>query len=227
MHTQYFVTGVISRRQAAARVSEARSKLRARRNDSAVAASTSSARSASTPAMIGKLVEGASEHLALAAMVERLGDGAAHQGGGGDRAVEPGMRHHLDDGRDAAAFLADQAGRARPSNSTSLEAFERLPSLSFRRWKWSALTVSSGRKRGTRKHDRPPGRLREDEEAVAHRRGHEPLVAGDAVGAPLPSPSGSARVVLARTSVPPWRSVIPMPMVAADFLASGRKRWSY
>ena len=43
-----------------------------------------------------------------------------------------------------------------PSNSTSLDAFERFPSLSFRRWRWKRLRVPSGRIRGSRKHDSPP-----------------------------------------------------------------------
>ena len=38
---------------------------------------------------------------------------------------------------------------------------------------------------------------------------------------------GSARVVLARTSVPPCFSVIPMPRVTAVFSQNGRKRESY
>src|SRR5439155_177737 len=41
------------------------------------------------------------------------------------------------------------------SNSTSLEALERLPSLSFRRWMWNRFRVPSGRKRGRRKHESP------------------------------------------------------------------------
>ena len=53
LHTQYFVTGVMRRRQAAARSSSIRSKLRASRKTSATAASTSSAMSASTWAMSG------------------------------------------------------------------------------------------------------------------------------------------------------------------------------
>ena len=44
-----------------------------------------------------------------------------------------------------------------PSNSTSEEALERLPSLSLSRWRRIALTLPSGRKRGTRKQVRPPG----------------------------------------------------------------------
>ena len=41
------------------------------------------------------------------------------------------------------------------SNSTSLEAFERLPSLSLRRWRRNVLRVPSGRMRGTRKQETP------------------------------------------------------------------------
>src|SRR5205823_3433135 len=41
------------------------------------------------------------------------------------------------------------------SSSTSLEALERLPSLSFRRWMWNRFRVPSGRKRGRRKHESP------------------------------------------------------------------------
>ena len=43
------------------------------------------------------------------------------------------------------------------------------------------LRVPSGRTRGSRKHESPSWRLREDEERVAHRRRAEPLVAGELV----------------------------------------------
>jgi hypothetical protein len=43
------------------------------------------------------------------------------------------------------------------ANSTSEEAFERLPIFSFSRWKWSLFTAPSGRNRGIRKHVIPPG----------------------------------------------------------------------
>src|SRR5439155_12801685 len=42
-----------------------------------------------------------------------------------------------------------------PSNSTSLEALERLPSLSFKRNSRTALRPPSGRNRGRKKHDNP------------------------------------------------------------------------
>ena len=43
-----------------------------------------------------------------------------------------------------------------PRNSTSLEALERLPSLSLRRWMWKRLRSPSGVKRGIRKQEMPP-----------------------------------------------------------------------
>ena len=44
-----------------------------------------------------------------------------------------------------------------PSSSISLEAFERLPSLSFSRWMRNTLRVPSGSTRGTTKQLSPPG----------------------------------------------------------------------
>ncbi len=61
----------------------------------------------------------------------------------------------------------------------------------------------------------PARRLRQHQERVAHRRRHEPFVAGDRGSRRR---RGSARVVLARTSVPPCFSVMPMPSVMPDLL---------
>ena len=68
-----------------------------------------------------------------------------------------------------------------PSNSTSLDAFERLPSLSLRRWRWKRLRVPSGRQRGNRKQESPRSVCASMRKHVAHRRRAEPLVAGDLV----------------------------------------------
>ncbi len=115
-----------------------------------------------------------------------------------------------------------------PANSTSEEAFERLPSLSFRRWKCRPFTLPSGRKRGIRKQVSPPAACASTRKASRHGRGHEPLVAGDDVfGARPRLPTGSAVVVAARTSVPPCFSVMPMPIVTALFFAAGAKLGSY
>ncbi len=70
-----------------------------------------------------------------------------------------------------------------PSNSTSLEALERLPSLSLSRWRRKGLRVPSGSTRGTSEARQAARRLGEHEEQVAHRRGAEPLVTGQDVGA--------------------------------------------
>ena len=72
----------------------------------------------------------------------------------------------------------------------------------------------------------PARRLREREKAVRHRGGAEPFVAAKAVGPSGRLPSGSARVALARTSLPPCFSVIAMPSVTPVFPAIGRKAGS-
>ena len=108
-----------------------------------------------------------------------------------------------------------------PSNSTSAEALERLPSLSFSRSSRIALTRAVGKEARHQEAGEPALRLRQHQEGVRHRRGEEPFVPGDAIDAVRRS--GSARVVLARTSVPPCFSVIPMPSVTPRFSAAGRR----
>ena len=67
--------------------------------------------------------------------------------------------------------------RARtPSNSTSDEGSERVPSLSLRRWMRKPGSALSNRKQ-----ESPAARLREREEDVARGIGAEPLVAGELV----------------------------------------------
>lgn len=93
------------------------------------------------------------------------------------------------------------------SNSGSLLALERLPSLSFNRWMRKVFRLPSGRTRGTRKQERPPG---------AWARTRKRSFIGALVNhlcpcsRQLPSGRSDAVVVLARTSVPPCFSVIPM-----------------
>ena len=90
---------------------------------------------------------------------------------------------------------------------------------------WKRLRSPSGRTRGSRIARESAGRLGENEEGVAHRRRAEPLVSVEYVASP--PPSGSARVSFARTSEPPWRSVIAMPQSAPAFSAGGRSTGSY
>ena len=108
-----------------------------------------------------------------------------------------------------------------PSSSISLDAFDRLPSLSFSRWMPDPrLRSPSGSQRGTRKHDSPPGAWASIRNTSRHRRRAEPLVPGEAptyaVASSAPA-TRSARVVLARTSEPPCFSVMPMPARAPGF----------
>lgn len=107
-----------------------------------------------------------------------------------------------------------------PSNSTSPEAFDRLPSLSLSRWIRNTLRVPSASTRGTRKQVSPPG-------ACASTR--KPSDIGAEQNHLWPrssyvpsSASGRAPVVLARTSLPPCFSVIPMPKSTPAFCAAGR-----
>ena len=83
-----------------------------------------------------------------------------------------------------------------PSNSISLEAFDRLPSLSLSRWMANGLRLPSSRMRGTRKQLRPAS-------VCASTRNASDIGAEQnhlwPVSRYRPSPAGTARVVLART----------------------------
>src|SRR5829696_4824737 len=111
------------------------------------------------------------ERAAVAGVVDRLGDAAAHPARAADDAVEPRVRDHLDDRRDAAALFPEQprlgaaeldlAGRERARAELVLQALDLEPR--------AALDDEAGE---------PARSLREDEEDVADRMRAEPLVAG-------------------------------------------------
>ncbi|GDY61904.1 hypothetical protein SAV14893_012970 [Streptomyces avermitilis] len=116
-----------------------------------------------------------------------------------------------------------------PSNSTSLDALDRLPSLSLSRWTRNTLRVPSSSTRGTRKQVRPPPSVAEA--ACASTRNPSDIGAEQnhlwPVSSYVPSSaSGRAAVVLARTSLPPCFSVMPIPNRAPAFWAAGRIPWS-
>ena len=168
------------------------------------------------------------ERAALPAVMKRLRDGRAHARGRADKAVEARHRHHVDDGARRRG-LPRRPSRPGPRAARSRRKhWRRCPSCASGARSASGSSLPSGRQRGRRKQVRPPGGLRQDQEGIAHRRGHEELVADELVGAlPVPPPPiGKARVVLARTSDPPCFSVIAMPMVSAGLLAAGTLRGS-
>ena len=109
-----------------------------------------------------------------------------------------------------------------PSSSTSLEALERLPSLSLRRCRKKRFRAPSGVQRGKRKQERPRGACARTRNAslIGAEQNHLCPVRRHAL------PSCAARVVLARTSEPPCFSVIAMPISAPDFPAAGNGRGS-
>src|SRR4029450_11649391 len=119
-------------------------------------------------------------------------------------------------------------------NSTSLEALERLPSLSLSRWMWKRLRSPSGVKRGRRKQVRP-GSLPDggpddesDDWARTRKASHigaeqNHLWPVSSYSEPGPPPlSGVATVELARTSDPPCFSSTPIPKSAPALSAAGR-----
>ena len=110
-------------------------------------------------------------------------------------------------------------------NSSSLEALDRLPSLSLSRTIDSALRLPSGRTRGTTKHVMPSG---------AWARTRKTSFIGADVNHLWPvmrySPwvsVGAATVVLVRRSEPPCFSVMPMPASRPAFCSGGRSPKSY
>ena len=115
-----------------------------------------------------------------------------------------------------------------PWNSTSLEALEWLPSLSFKRWMWKALRRPSGSTRGIKKQEGAAGSPRPFARARGRCRTSAPsrTTCGRSISysAPAPPPfSARATVVLARTSEPPCFSVIAMPAIAEPFSAAGMR----
>src|SRR5207245_4496709 len=110
-----------------------------------------------------------------------------------------------------------------PSNPTSLEAFDRFPSLSLSRWIWKAFLEPSGKTRGSRKHDNPPGACASTRKTshIGAEQTHLCPVSRYSPAEPPPS-IGSARVVLARTSDPPCFSVMALPASRPLFKVAGR-----
>ena len=214
----------MSRRQAAACASEARSKLR-QAGTTAPSRLRRRARGRPAPAASAAGRPACSETRCGGGSDGRPWRAPAASARPSRRRSRAASRHHLDDGRHAAAFLAD-ARRARAWNSTSEEALERLPSLSLRRWKRSALTLPSGQEARQQEAGEPALRLRQHQERIAHRRRHEPFVAGEGYSTRPAAAGWAAVVVLARTSVPPCFSVMPMPMVTPRLAPPGLKRLS-
>ena len=163
------------------------------------------------------VVEMLLEHRAIAAMVHRLRQRHAHEAGRCEHAVEPGQLHHLDDGAHARALVAD-AQRICAGKFDLARRIGAVAELVLQPLQPQRVTEPSGPEARHEKAGQPARRLRQHQEGIAHRRGQKPFVSGDRIA----SPAGVAVVELARTSVPPCFSVMPMPSVMPGFSHHGR-----
>ena len=120
------------------------------------------------------------ERFSLAAMVDRLGDRAAHAGGGADHAVEARHRDHFDDGGNAPTLRADAiAERAAPFGLAG--GVGDIAHLAFEANELDRVFASVGAPARREEAGEPRRGLREHQERIAHRRGDEELVTGDFV----------------------------------------------
>ena len=115
-------------------------------------------------------------------MVYSLGERSAHDAGRGQRAIETRQRHHVEDGADAGIGVAEQEA-------------ERIVEFDFGRGVGTVadlvlqpLELQAVRRaifQQARDEEAAHAflRLRQHDEGVAHRRRHEPFVAGEAVDA--------------------------------------------
>src|SRR4051812_2867527 len=111
-----------------------------------------------------------------------------------------------------------------PRYSTSDDALDLLPSLSFRRCSWNPeFFVPSGKNRGSTKHVRPSS-VCANVKNTSHIGAEQNHLCPVSEYSPS-MPRGTATVVLARTSEPPCFSVIAIPHVAPSL--SGRSDPSY
>src|SRR5262249_34568571 len=106
----------------------------------------------------------------------------------------------------------------------SLDAVERLPILSFKRWIKKLFFAPSGFQRGRRKQVNPFGVCAKTRKA-SHMGAEQNHLCPVIRYSPA-APAGSATVVLARTSEPPCFSVMAMPINSPDFSEGGRNRES-
>ena len=124
--------------------------------------------------------------------MDGVGERKAHQPRRGDGAVEARVGDHVDDGGDAAPFLADRPriGAVEFDLGRSVGAVAELVLQPLQMQRVDAAVRQEARHQKARQ---AIWRLRQDEEGVRHRRRQEPLVAGDAVFAAAADQLGLGR----------------------------------
>ena len=121
------------------------------------------------------------EHAAMPGVMQRMREPGPHQAGGGDRAILPRQLHHLDDGADALALVADAhrigADEFHLGRGIGAVAELVLQALELDRVDRSVRPEARHEEAGQAFVG-----LRQHQEGVAHRRRHEPFMPGDAIG---------------------------------------------
>ena len=121
------------------------------------------------------------EHAAMSRVMQRMREPRPHQAGGGNRAILPRQLHHLDDGADALALVADAlrigAGEFHLGRRIGAVAELVLQALELDRVDRSIRLEARHEKTGQSFVG-----LRQHQEGVAHRRRHEPFMPGDTIG---------------------------------------------
>ena len=124
------------------------------------------------------------EHAAVPCVMQRMRQPRPHQAGGGDRAILPGQLHHLDDGSDSLALVADALGIS--AMKLHLRGgIGAVAELVLQPLEPDRVNRPVRRKARHEEATQSLLGLGQHQEGVAHRRRHEPFVAGDAIGIPV------------------------------------------
>ena len=115
----------------------------------------------------------------MAHVMHRFRQRQPHQAGRRHRAIEPGERHHVEDGRDATPGLADQP-RRRFVELDLCGGVGAVAELVLEAHQPHAVARSVGQQTRHEETRQPVRRLRQHQESVAGRRRQEPLVPGQA-----------------------------------------------
>ncbi len=116
----------------------------------------------------------------MAGVMDRLRQRHAHDPRRGDRAIEPSELHHVDDRAHAPALGAHAPGECIRELDLG-RCVRAIAELVLQALQAQCVDGSIGRKAGHQETGEPLRRLRQHQQAVAHGRRHEPLVADDGV----------------------------------------------
>ena len=111
----------------------------------------------------------ASEHIAMAAMMHGLRQRHAHQAGRSDGAIEPRQLHHLQNGADAGALLADAPGKS-VGEFDFARRIGAVAKLVLEALKAQRVDRAVRPKARQQRNRSSPGRLRQHQKCIAHRR---------------------------------------------------------